>query len=165
VIQSGDAAWCDDVRTTEPETCETLLGRTLQQALAAMGARQGTSNLSTWRWDRVNAARFPHATLDGVPILNRWFSRSVPRGGDAFTITPVMPIDDHIFVSSYRQVIDLAALDASRFVIPMGQSGHVWSEHYADLLDKWAKVEYLSMRFTRGAVDAAMSERLVLAPR
>ena len=107
----------------------------------------------------------PHAPLDAAPILSRWFSRSVPRGGDSFTITPVMPLGDQIFVSSYRQVIDLAALDASRFVIPMGQSGHVWSEHYADLLDKWNKVEYLPMRFTRGAVDAAMSERLVLEPR
>jgi penicillin amidase len=76
-----------------------------------------------------------------------------------------MPIGDQVFVSSYRQIIDLAALDASRFIIPMGQSGHVWSDHYADLLDRWNKVEYLPMRFTRAAVDAATSERLVLEPR
>jgi len=165
LIQTGDTAWCDDVRTPEPETCDTLLGRTLQAAIAEATARQGTSDITKWRWDTVNAARFPHAPLDAAPVLSRWFSRSVPRGGDSFTITPVMPLGDQIFVSSYRQVIDLAALDASRFVIPMGQSGHVWSEHYADLLDKWNKVEYLPMRFTRGAVDAAMSERLVLEPR
>jgi len=165
LIQSGDTAWCDDVRTPEAETCDTLLGRTLQTAIAEATQRQGTSDITKWRWDHVNAARFPHAPLDAAPVLNHWFSRSVPRGGDSFTITPVMPVGDQIFVSSYRQVIDLAALDASRFVIPMGQSGHVWSEHYADLLDKWNKVEYLPMRFTRGAVDAAMSDRLVLEPR
>lgn len=165
LIQNGDTAWCDDVRTPEPETCDTLLGRTLQAALAEATARQGTSDVTKWRWDRVNEARFPHGPLDAAPVLRRWFSRSVPRGGDSFTITPVMPIGDQIFVSSYRQIIDLAALDASRFVIPMGQSGHVWSEHYSDLLEKWNKVEYLPMRFTRGAVDAAMSERLVLEPR
>jgi penicillin G amidase len=165
LIQSGDTAWCDDVRTPEPETCDTLLGRTLQAAIADATERQGTSDITKWRWDKVNAARFPHAPLDAAPVLSRWFSRSVQRGGDSFTITPVMPLGDQIFVSSYRQVIDLAALDASRFVIPMGQSGHVWSEHYADLLDKWNKVEYLPMRFTRGAVDAALSSRLVLEPR
>jgi penicillin amidase len=165
LVQSGDAAWCDDVRTPEPETCETLLGRTLQRALADMSDLQGTSNVSKWRWDRVNVARFPHAPLDAVPLLSRFFSRTVPRGGDPFTVTPIMPIGDQIFVSSYRQIIDLAALDASRFVISMGQSGHVWSEQYANLLDPWTKVDYLPMRFSRTAVDDAMSARLVLEPR
>jgi len=68
-------------------------------------------------------------------------------------------------VSSYRQVIDLAALDASRFIIPMGQSGHVWSEQYASMLDAWAKVEYVPMRFSRAAVDDATRSKLVLEPR
>jgi acyl-homoserine lactone acylase PvdQ len=74
----------------------------------------------------------------------------------AFTVTPV-PLDDDIFVSSYRQIIDLAGADSSHFVIPMGQSGHIWSERYANLLDKWTKVEYLPMRFTRLAVDETAS--------
>jgi len=165
LIRSGDALWCDDVRTPEPETCETLLGRTLQRALADMSDRQGTSSLAKWRWNRVNAARFPHRPLDAVPVLRRFFSRTVPRGGDAFTVTPVMPLDDDIFVSSYRQIIDLAGADSSQFVIPMGQSGHIWSDRYANLLDKWTKVEYIPMRFTRLAVDEAAGATLVLEPK
>jgi penicillin amidase len=85
-------------------------------------------------------------------------------GGNAFTVTPVMPLRGDIYISSYRQIIDLAALDASRFVIPVGQSGHVWSPQYDDLLEKWSKMEYLPMRFTREAVDAAQAHRLVLEP-
>ena len=165
MIQTDDLAWCDDVRTIEPETCETLLGQTLQRALASMGARQGTATVANWRWDRVNAAEFPHMPFDSVSWLRRWFSRTVPRGGDPFTVSPLMPIRDRTFVSSYRQIIDLASVDASRFIIPMGQSGHVWSEHYADLLDKWNKNEYLPMRFSRSAVDEGAADRLVLEPR
>ena len=165
LVQSGDTVWCDDVRTPEPETCETLLGRTLQLALAEMSARQGTSNVSKWRWDRVNAARFPHAPLDAVPVLRRFFSRTVPRGGDSFTISPVGPLGDDILVSSYRQIIDLAGPDASRFVIPMGQSGHIWSDRYANLLDAWTKAEYVPMRFTRAAVDEAARATLTLEQR
>jgi len=165
LIAAGDPSWCDDVRTAEPETCETLLGRTLQRALADMSDRQGTSNLAKWRWDRVNAARFPHRPLDAVPALRRFFSRTVPRGGDAFTVTPVMPLDEDVFVSSYRQIIDLAGADASRFMIPMGQSGHIWSDRYANLLDAWNRVEYIPMRFTRLAVDEAVAATLVLKPR
>jgi penicillin amidase len=165
MIQTNDLAWCDDVRTAEPETCETLLGRTLQQALDVMGRRQGSTKVASWRWDRVNAAQFPHLPFDGISGLRRWFSRTVPRGGDTFTVTPVMPIRDRTIVSSYRQIIDMASIDASKFIIPMGQSGHVWSPHYADLLDKWNKTEYLPMRFSRSAVDEATAERLVLEPR
>jgi penicillin amidase len=165
LIQAGDTVWCDDVRTAEPETCETLLGRTLQRALADMSDRQGTSNVARWRWDRVNVARFPHRPLDGAPVLSRIFSRSVPRGGDAFTITPVNPIGDDLFVSSYRQIIDLASLDSSHFVIPMGQSGHIWSDRYANLLDTWNKAEYVPMRFSRLAVDEAAKATLVIEPR
>ena len=163
-IQSGNTAWCDDVRTEEPETCETLLGRTLQRALAEMGGRQGTSNVSKWRWDRVNAARFPHRPLDAVPLLSRVFSRTVPRGGDAFTITPVMPIEGDVFVSSYRQIIDLAGADSSHFVIPMGQSGHIWSDNYANMLDAWNRTQYVPMRFTKLAVDEAARATFVLEP-
>jgi penicillin G amidase len=165
LIQSGDTAWCDDVRTAEPETCETLLGRTLQRALTEMSDRQGTSKIARWRWDRVNAARFPHQPLDAVPLLSRFFSRTVPRGGDAFTLTPVMPLGNAIYVSSYRQIIDLAGPDASRFIIPMGQSGHVWSDHYADMLEAWNTVEYVPMRFSRAAVDDAARAKLVLEPQ
>lgn len=164
LIQQGETEWCDDARTPEPETCATLLGQTLQRALADMSDRQGSRDLTRWRWDKVNAALFPHAPFDVVPSLRWAFSRRVPLGGNAFTVTPVMPLRDEIFVSSYRQIVDLASFDASRFVIPAGQSGHIWSPQYDDLLPKWTKVEYIPMRFTRDAVDAAVAHRLVLEP-
>ena len=76
-----------------------------------------------------------------------------------------MPLDDDIFVSSYRQIVDLAGDDSSRFVIPMGQSGHIWSDRYANLLDTWNRAEYIPMRFTRLAVDDAAKATLVLRAR
>ena len=76
-----------------------------------------------------------------------------------------MPLDDDIFVSSYRQIVDLAGDDSSRFVIPMGQSGHIWSDRYANLLDTWNRAEYIPMRFTRLAVDDAAKATLVLEPQ
>jgi len=164
LIRRGETIWCDDVRTPGPETCATLTGVTLQRALTDMSDLQGSHDVAKWRWDRVNRAEFPHAPFDAVPMLRWAFSRRMPMGGNSFTVTPVMPLRGQIFISSYRQIIDLAALDASRFVIPVGQSGHVWSPQYDDLLEKWGKVEYLPMRFTREAVDAAQAHRLVLEP-
>ena len=39
-----------------------------------------------------------------------------------------------------------------------GQSGHVFSPHYSDLLERWQRVEYLPMRLDA----AAPAERLML---
>jgi penicillin G amidase len=164
-MRLGETAWCDDVRTAEPETCATLLGHTLRRAMDDMSERQGTRTVARWRWDRVNAAVFPHAVFEHVGLLRRWFSRRVPAGGNAFTITPVMPIEQDIYVSSYRQIVNMASLDESLFVIPAGQSGHVWSEQYDNLLPKWRAGEYVPMRFSRDAVDAAQASRLTLQPR
>jgi penicillin amidase len=48
---------------------------------------------------------------------------------------------------SYRQIVDLADMEASLFVHPMGQAGHLLSPHYADLLPLWARGDYLPMGF------------------
>jgi acyl-homoserine lactone acylase PvdQ len=47
----------------------------------------------------------------------------------------------------------------------MGQSGHIWSEGYANLLDTWNRTQYVPMRLTKLAVDEAARTTLVLEPR
>jgi penicillin amidase len=69
-----------------------------------------------------------------------------------------------MLVSSYRQIIDLADLDASVFILPLGQSGQWMSGHYSDLLQDWNEGRYRPLRFTPGAVNAAAVARLVLEP-
>lgn len=43
--------------------------------------------------------------------------------------------------------MNLADTENSLFVHPMGQSGHLFSPHYADLLALWWRGDYLPMRF------------------
>jgi len=62
--------------------------------------------------------------------------------------------------AGYRQVIDLAALDNSRYIQSTGQSGHLVSPHYDDLLLLWQKGEYLPIK----TKDYSVAARLVLEP-
>jgi len=159
-----DASWCDDVRTDGREGCDAALGGALEDALRDMARQQGTDEISRWRWGAVNEVSFPHRPLDANRLLRPFFSRSVPAAGDANTVNPVLRVNGLVFVASYRQIVDLANLDASRFVLTLGQSGHVASGHFADQLPKWRQGQYLPMRYSRGAVDAAVSARLELRP-
>ena len=45
-----------------------------------------------------------------------------------------------------------------------GQSGHPYSGHYDDMIDRWRNVEYHPMLWTQDQVEAAAVNRLTLHP-
>jgi penicillin amidase len=163
IAQDPQSTWCDDVNTKGRESCAEVLGEAMEFALLELYETQGTE-MTGWRWDRQNEVRFPHLPFDASLLFRRFFSRQVTRGGDGFTVDPSMPVRDQMLVSSYRQIIDLADLDASVFILPLGQSGQWMSGHYSDLLQDWNEGRYRPLRFTPGAVNAAAVARLVLEP-
>lgn len=160
----GAGAWCDDVELPGEQSCGSVLGDALSRALDALEEEQGSS-APAWRWDAGNVVRFPHAPMDSVGWLRPIFSRELHRPGDAYTVTPSMSVRGQMLVSSYRQIIDVGDWDNSRFVIPMGQSGHPISGHYADLLALWHEGRYVPMAFTESAVRGAAWRSLTLRPR
>ena len=81
-----NAGWCDDVRTPAIEACADTLAVALKEGLAKMAEAQGTEDINAWRWDNVHHALFPHTAFDGDAQLKPVFSRSIPNGGDKFTV-------------------------------------------------------------------------------
>jgi len=45
-----------------------------------------------------------------------------------------------------------------------GQSGHPFHRHYDDMIDPWRNIEYHPMLWTRGQVEAAVVDYLILTP-
>lgn len=164
LARTGGDAWCDDVELPGNQSCGATLGSALDRAIAALDEQQGSA-MNAWRWDRDNDVRFPHAPMDAVPLLRPFFSRELPRPGDGFTVNPVMRIREAALIASYRQVIDVGDWEHSRFVIPLGQSGHPMSAHYDDMLPLWHEGHYVPMAFSDGAVRAAAWHTLTLRPR
>lgn len=163
VLLEGRSAWCDDVTTLAiTEDCATTLAKALTKGVAAMADAQGESDPVRWRWDRVHHAVFPHNPFSQVEALRGVFERRIPNGGDSFTVNvaPVRITEPYLQYNgpSYRQIIDLGDLNASRFMHTTGQSGNVLSSRYSDYLERWQKVEDIPMRFS-GAIEG---ERLVL---
>ncbi|MEX2270800.1 MAG: penicillin acylase family protein [Vicinamibacterales bacterium] len=162
--KTGAGAWCDDVELPGQQTCGVVLGAALRRSVAALTEEQG-GHMQAWRWDARNTVRFPHAPLDAVVWLRPIFSRALSRPGDGFTVNPAMRIRGQVFVASYRQIIDVGDWDNSRFIMPMGQSGHPISGHYDDMLPLWNEGRYVPMAFSEGAVRAAAWRSLTLRPR
>ena len=167
-LEGKSSAWCDNVTTPQVEDCATTLGQALSDGLNDMTRLQGNSDMKSWRWDRVHHTIFPHNPFSTVSLLRPIFGRSIPNGGDGQTVDvgPVRGSElyNQYQVPSYREIIDLSNLGASRFMNTLGQSGYFLSGNYANLIERWQRVEYLPMRYDQATINSGAEGRLVLEP-
>jgi penicillin amidase len=164
LVTTSDDSWCDDRRTGHRESCEEVLAGSLAAAVRDMRREYGTDDLGRWTWGRANEVAFGHLPFDAVGWMRRLFSRRAPHHGHTFTVSPTMRVEGQTVIASYRQLIDLADLERSRFVHPLGQSGQLGSAHYADLHDRWRRVEHVPMSFGAAVVDGRTRATLRLEP-
>jgi penicillin amidase len=158
------SAWCDNVLSIGQESCEQAALSALDSALQDLATRAG-DNMAQWRWDKIHVTQYPHSPFSEVAYLKPLFHRSIGNGGDRYTVN-VAPVNletpyDQTHVPGYRHLVDLADLQASRFVQTTGQSGNVLSNHYDDLVRLHRDVQYLPMAFGRTAVEG---DSLTLEP-
>jgi penicillin amidase len=166
-LNANDLTWCDDRSTAQPETCDQQVTAALRLAVADLTNRLG-SDMTRWRWDAIHRAIFPHQGFDGIAPLRALFSRSMPNGGDWSTpnvgaVSTAQPYDQRS-VAGYRQIVDLSPANDSRFIIDVGQSGHVLSDHYDDFLEDWHEVQHRKMRMERADIERGALGHLRLAP-
>jgi penicillin amidase len=165
--QGGYAKWCDDVRTPARETCADQVTKAMD--LAALYLKKHYGKPANWRWGAVHVAGGDHRPFSFVPVISRWFSVAPETPGDGFAVDV-----GHFFIrdearpfanrhaASLRAIYDLADLDKSLFMQSTGQSGNFLSPWYANMAERWAKVEYVTIPVKREAIRAA--HRLVIRP-
>jgi len=166
-LNANDAAWCDNAKTPARETCDDAVTRALHEAVVDL-TRQMGGDMNRWRWDTVHRAVFPHAGLDAVAALRPILSRTVPVGGDWATVDVAPAAADRPYeahtVPGYREVVDLSPANDSRFIVDVGESGHVLSPHYADFLADWKAVRHKKMRMDRADAQRGAIGTLTLVP-
>jgi penicillin amidase len=85
-------------------------------------------------WGEVNEVRMKHPFGLGGGILGWIFNPKPARLSGSSKSIRVVSRD---FGQSMRMVVDLADLDATRLVLPLGQSGHLGSKHRLDQYGDW----------------------------
>ena len=146
-----------------PEQIDDAVDAAWRRCVDAMGP-----DPSAWRWGELHRARFAHP-LGRMPGLEPLFvAAEHPLGGDEQTVNNAGFEGDGPFavyvVPSWRAVYDLSDLDASRGILPTGQSGNPASPHWNDQTEAWAAGDLRPLPFTRAAVEEAATERLALVP-
>ncbi len=165
ILDDPTVHWFDDIATLDlRETREDML------VLAASDAAEGLAGVaSSMSWADAHRASFSHP-LGTAAAPFRWlFNRGpIPLIGDAYTVnrTSFNRLEPFAVweIPSWRQLFDVGQWDDARVVLPAGQSGHPLSPYYFDQNELWRQGQYRQQPFSRAAIEASRSHRLVFTP-
>lgn len=111
-----------------------------------------------WVWGVIWQSRFPHP-LAGVPFIGAQFAiPSRPINGSGQTPN----VGSNV---SMRHITSPGNWDATRHVLPLGESGDPASPHFKDEFDAWLSGTPMIFPFTKAAVEKAAPNVTTLAPR
>ena len=126
-------------------------------ATAAFSSRYGADS-SKWAWGAANEARFSHP-LTAAPLIGGQFAvPKAPLAGSGQTPNVASGV-------SMRHISSPGTWDATRLVIPLGQSGDPKSPYFKDQFDAWRTGNPATLPFSKGAVQLAAKSVVILTPK
>jgi penicillin amidase len=168
-LMTDHPSWCDSPKRPDPD-CSRTLGDALDQGLALLVKRQG-ADMTQWRWGQEHVSLLRHRVYSHIPLLDRLSDLSVASSGGFDTLDrgggsdnpPDMPFA-RTHAAGFRGLYDLADPEASRFVIATGESGHIFSAHYRDLVPLWNDVKSITLTGSEDDLKKAGARELILTP-
>jgi penicillin amidase len=164
----GENSWLAEPASGRMRSREEILHLALAEALDLLRAELGP-DMATWTWGRLNRLHFQHP-VGAVNPLHLLFNRGpFAMGGDQDTLlrassAPRYPFPPVGTGDAVRFIADVSDWEQCRLIIPGGQSGHVASRHYADLIPLWREGRYQAMPFGRAQIERDAKQHLTLAP-
>jgi acyl-homoserine lactone acylase PvdQ len=163
LLANPDAPWWDNLST--PNTVERrddILGQAMEEARDEL-TRMRARDVTEWDWSDLHAAPLRNPTLSG-----RLFDRppvDLDGSNDTVEATSWDAANGYAAVTApaARLVMDLGDPDKSRWIVATGASGHTFSDHYADQVQRWAAGRYLPWRSTAAAVNKQAHSTLTLS--
>jgi len=148
-----------------------MLVRAFRRGYQALVEKWG-DNRKKWRWDKLHTITFVHPTLgkSGIGPIEKLFNRGpYPVSGGATQVNAEAwdrkkPFEV-LHIPSMREIVPMDNLSDALTILPAGQSGHPFNRHYADMVDRWRKVEYHPMLWDRKEIEKQSEGKLVLMPK
>jgi len=150
------------------QTWPGLIASALVRAVAELRQRLGNA-MRTWTWGQVHHTRPRHPLSRLFPEFTTLLDPpQVAVGGDGDTPQQGAYGGQERFVvtmlSVNRYIFDPADWRRSRWIVPLGASGHPGSPHFADQTQLWADVETVPQLWDWDDISAAADTRQQLLP-
>lgn len=164
-LTQPDSVWCDDVSTTDSETCEQQIVTAIQKTIHRFTKLKG-SDMDSWVWQDMHFSRYEHLPFSQVKLLDYLFEKRLPNSGSEDTVN--VAASDFVqsegylqnFGATFRQIMSPGSGSEQHwFMNSTGQSGNIFSEHYSDMIEPFNDVAFDTLP------DISSDERkLVLRP-
>jgi penicillin amidase len=156
--------WC------KTSSCDDVIEEALSKGLDMLTVRQG-QDMTRWRWGREHIALLRHKVFSHLPLMSVVADLSVPSSGDYYTLDRGGGMDlpesmpfARTQGGGYRGIYDLDDPAKSRFMIATGQSGHIFSHHFGDLVPLWNDGKSFTLTGSEAELTAKGLPELVLEP-
>jgi penicillin amidase len=153
-ITSEESAWWDDASTNVKESKQDILTKSFMEAIDALETQFG-NDISTWTWNKVHTLEHPHA-LGAIEALRSYFNVGpFETGGMEEVIdNKAFNFNDEGFYPanvgpSTRRIVDFSDVENSISILPTGQSGNPFSDHYDDQALMYSKGEFRKMMMNK----------------
>lgn len=159
----NDNDWFGDARAWDD-----VLPQAWSNTIATLKKRLG-NNPNQWRYGAWHTLTLAHP-IGAIPVIGKLFNRGpFEFGGNRDTVNmgdvnSIMPGVTAYTSPSLRIICDTSDWDMCKSIHPVGQSGHVFSSHYADFVKAWLNCEYHPMPWQRRRVEEVCQETLTLIP-
>ena len=147
------------------ESRKDLVTKSLREAYEELEQTLGDKG-EHWRWGKIHSLTMSHSLSRIRPLRPILTIGPFPSPGDGTTINMGFyrhssPYE-HTVGASLRFIVDLGDWDHSSFILPSGQSGHVFSPHFNDQTDLWRNGQRIYFARPEGAAEPGRS--LLLQP-
>ncbi|TMM32217.1 penicillin acylase family protein [Polaribacter aestuariivivens] len=151
-INKAQSVWWDNIKTKDVvENRQEIITSSYKKAFSFLENQLGT-NVEDWYWNRVISVEHEHAIGKAGGILRKFFNVGPFEtiGGNEVINNQIFNLDSTGVYKitagpSTRRVIDFSDVENSLSILPTGQSGRVFSEHYKDQAEKYVKGEFVKM--------------------
>jgi penicillin amidase len=113
---------------------------------------------ANWTWGKLSISRFPHPLASAPLIGGQFATPQVPIPGSGQTPNVGSAV-------SMRLIASPGNWDATRHVIPLGESGDPRSPYYKDQFPAWLSGEQQLFPFSSEAIERATKGSLTLTPK
>ncbi|MFN0728111.1 penicillin acylase family protein [Polaribacter gochangensis] len=160
-IVREESVWWDNIKTiNKKETRTDIITSSYKKAIAFLGNQLG-ENVQDWTWDRVISVEYEHA-LGKVAALRNYFNVGPFKtgGGNEVINNQIFNLDSTGVYKikagpSTRRIVDFSDVENSLGILPTGQSGNVFSDHYDDQAQKYIDGEFVKMKLNQKEIEAS----------
>ena len=165
-----ESVWWDDIKTKDNiETKAQIVTTSLHEALRSLENDFGVDP-NQWTWNKLHTLEHPHP-IGQVAALRPFFNVGpFPIQGTREVINNLaFNYDDTGMYAvtagpSTRRIIDFSDIENSMSILPTGQSGNPFSEHYDDQAEMYVKGEFRKMMMNEKEIKDTSKSLLTFKP-